>query len=89
MHLQVKYQDYTQIAARSFKVSGPFMIFTLFYRYNPIQNSWQKLADMNERRCNFALVVLDGKMFAIGGDNDSEVSIGSVEVYSPITDYWR
>lgn len=65
------------------------MMFALFYRYDPIQNSWKRLADMNERRGNFALVVLDGKMFAIGGDKDSEVNTRSVEVYSPITDSWR
>ncbi|KAK3523181.1 hypothetical protein QTP86_021717 [Hemibagrus guttatus] len=57
--------------------------------YDPIQNSWQRLADMNERRGNFALVVLDGKMFAIGGDKDSEFNTGSVEVYCPVTDTWR
>lgn len=44
---------------------------------------------MNERRGNFALVVLDGKMLAIGGDKDSEVNTGSVEVYCPVTDSWR
>lgn len=65
------------------------MIFTLFNSYDPSQNSWQRLADMNERRSNFALVVLDGKMFAIGGDKDSDINVGSVEVYCPITDSWR
>lgn len=65
------------------------MTFTLFYRYDPIQNSWKRLADMNERRGNFALVVLNEKLFAIGGDKDSEVNTGSVEVYCPITDSWR
>ncbi|KAF5900048.1 kelch-like protein 33, partial [Clarias magur] len=58
------------------------------YRYDPIQNSWERLADMNERRGSFALVVLDGKMVAIGGDKDSLVSTGSVEVYCPVTDSW-
>lgn len=65
------------------------MIFTLFYRYDPVQNSWQRLADMNEKRSNFALVVLNGKMYALGGDKNSDVNIGSVEVYCPSTDTWR
>lgn len=65
------------------------MVFILFYRYDPIQNSWERLADMNERRGSFALVVLDGKLFAIGGDKDSLVNTGSVEVYCPVTDSWR
>lgn len=65
------------------------MRFYCFYRFDPIENSWQRLANMNERRGNFALVVLDGKMFAIGGDKDSDFNTGSVEVYCPIQDTWR
>lgn len=44
---------------------------------------------MTERRGNFALVVLGGKLFAIGGDKDSEANTGSVEAYCPATDSWR
>ncbi|XP_046698548.1 kelch-like protein 33 [Silurus meridionalis] len=58
------------------------------YRYDTIQNNWQRLADMNEKRGNFALLVVDGKMLAIGGNKDIEENIESVEVYCPITDSW-
>uniref|UniRef100_A0A8C2IAI3 Kelch-like family member 33 n=1 Tax=Cyprinus carpio TaxID=7962 RepID=A0A8C2IAI3_CYPCA len=59
------------------------------YRYDPIQNSWQRLTDMHERRGSFTLVVLNGKIYAIGGERDSEVNMESVEVYCPNTNSWR
>uniref|UniRef100_A0A4W4HFL8 BACK domain-containing protein n=1 Tax=Electrophorus electricus TaxID=8005 RepID=A0A4W4HFL8_ELEEL len=59
------------------------------YRYDPIQNSWERLANMHERRSSFALLVLDEKIYAIGGDRDSEVNVESVEVYCPNTNLWR
>ncbi|KTG37259.1 hypothetical protein cypCar_00021175 [Cyprinus carpio] len=58
------------------------------YRYDPIQNSWQRLTDMHERRGSFTLVVLNGKIYAIGGERDSEVNMESVEVYCPNTNSW-
>ncbi|XP_068078566.1 kelch-like protein 33 [Danio rerio] len=59
------------------------------YRYDPMQNTWQRLADMNEKRGNFALVVLNDQIYAIGGERDSEVNMESVEVYCPNKNSWR
>ncbi|XDV19329.1 hypothetical protein PO909_024816 [Leuciscus waleckii] len=58
------------------------------YMYDPIQNSWQRLADMHERRGSFTVVVLDGKLYAIGGERYSGVNMESVEVYCPNTNSW-
>nr|UZC49421.1 kelch-like protein [Carassius auratus]WEX30225.1 Kelch-like protein 33-A [Carassius auratus] len=58
------------------------------YRYDPIQNSWQRLTDMHERRGSFTLVVLNGKIYAIGGERDSGVNMESAEVYCPNTNSW-
>ncbi|XP_067293075.1 kelch-like protein 33 [Pseudorasbora parva] len=58
------------------------------YMYDPIQNSWQRLADMHERRSSFTLVILNGKLYAIGGERDSEVNMETVEVYCPNTNSW-
>lgn len=63
-------------------------ILSSVWRYNPKENSWQRLADMQERRCSFSLVVVDGVIYAIGGDSDPETSLGSVERYCPNTDSW-
>uniref|UniRef100_A0A4W6EK46 Kelch-like family member 33 n=2 Tax=Lates calcarifer TaxID=8187 RepID=A0A4W6EK46_LATCA len=57
------------------------------YRYDPCQNSWESLAEMQEKRCSFSVVVLDGKIYAIGGHCDPEY-IDSVEQYCPTTNSW-
>lgn len=44
---------------------------------------------MHETRGSFTLVVLNGKIYAIGGERDSEVNMESVEVYCPNTNSWR
>ncbi|KAJ0055473.1 hypothetical protein NL108_003851, partial [Boleophthalmus pectinirostris] len=58
------------------------------YRYDPEQNSWRRLADMNEFRSNFSLIANEGRLFAIGGDKEINTNVDSVEVYNPDTDSW-
>ncbi|TRY79056.1 hypothetical protein DNTS_033305 [Danionella cerebrum] len=58
------------------------------YRYDPVVNSWQKLADMNENRGSFVLMVLNGQMYAIGGERDSQSNLESVEVYCHDKNSW-
>uniref|UniRef100_A0A8C9X6F6 Kelch-like family member 33 n=1 Tax=Sander lucioperca TaxID=283035 RepID=A0A8C9X6F6_SANLU len=48
------------------------------YRYDPFQNNWESLAEMQQKRCSFSVVVLDGKIYAIGGHCADEY-IESVE----------
>ncbi|XP_044040879.1 golgin subfamily A member 4-like [Siniperca chuatsi] len=57
------------------------------YRYDPLQNSWESLAEMQEKRCSFSVVVLDGKIYAIGGYCDPDY-IESVERYCPTANSW-
>ncbi|XP_039997502.1 kelch-like protein 33 [Xiphias gladius] len=57
------------------------------YRYDPCQNSWESLAEMQEKRCSFSVVVLDGRIYAIGGQCNPEY-IDSVERYCPTTNSW-
>lgn len=57
-------------------------------RYDPLENSWEGLADMREKRSSFSVVVLDGKIYAIGGHCDPDY-IESVERYCPIENSWR
>uniref|UniRef100_A0A667WEE4 Kelch-like family member 33 n=1 Tax=Myripristis murdjan TaxID=586833 RepID=A0A667WEE4_9TELE len=62
----------------------------LFYcicRYDPLQNSWERLADMREKRCSFSVVVLNGKLYAIGGDSQLN-NVESVECYCPTANSW-
>lgn len=43
---------------------------------------------MQKARCSFSVVVLEGKIYAIGGHCESE-HMESVERYCPATNSWR
>ncbi|XP_054609387.1 kelch-like protein 33 [Dunckerocampus dactyliophorus] len=57
------------------------------YRYNPLENSWHRMADMTQKRNSFSAVVIDGSIYAIGGHCDPEY-IESVECFSPAANSW-
>jgi DNA-binding CsgD family transcriptional regulator/N-acetylneuraminic acid mutarotase len=48
---------------------------------------WQSNAPMKEARKGIALTTYDGQIYAIGGENEQEIT-GSVESYDPIQDNW-
>uniref|UniRef100_A0A3P8V264 Kelch-like family, member 42 n=1 Tax=Cynoglossus semilaevis TaxID=244447 RepID=A0A3P8V264_CYNSE len=51
--------------------------------YNPSRNEWNQVAPLNQKRSNFKLLAVQGKLFAVGGQ-----SLGTVECYSPEQDWW-
>uniref|UniRef100_UPI0037E90C45 kelch-like protein 33 n=1 Tax=Semicossyphus pulcher TaxID=241346 RepID=UPI0037E90C45 len=58
------------------------------YSYDPAQDSWKRLTDMQEFRSNFSLVVHKEHLYAIGGDKELNTNLDSVEMYIPDTDSW-
>ncbi|MYC77375.1 sigma-70 family RNA polymerase sigma factor [Candidatus Poribacteria bacterium] len=56
---------------------------------------WTQKADMPTVRANFATAVVDGEIFAIGGqiraetDEFGELALSKVEMYDPETDTWE
>ncbi|XP_067308198.1 kelch-like protein 33 [Pseudorasbora parva] len=58
------------------------------YRYDPERDHWKRLADLQELRSNFTLVVSGGALYAVGGDKDIHTNLDSVEKYSLETDCW-
>ncbi|KAM4565038.1 kelch-like protein 33 [Fundulus diaphanus] len=62
-------------------------IFNLVYRYDPLQNSWECLCEMQEKRSSFSVVVLDGQIYAVGGYCEFD-HMDSVECYCPSTNSW-
>ena len=60
-------------------------------RYNPATDTWTDLKPMNIVRTDFSLVALNGKLYAIGGENEknAEILLPSVEAYDPNTDTWK
>ncbi|XP_056225248.1 kelch-like protein 33 [Seriola aureovittata] len=58
------------------------------YSYDPVQDSWKRLADMQELRSNFSVVAHKERLYAIGGDEEINTNVDSVEMYNPYTDSW-
>ena len=59
-------------------------------RYDPSTNEWEEeaVAPMPTERSNHAVAVLDGKLYAVGGDSD-DGCLSSVERYDPPLDAWE
>ena len=56
--------------------------------YDPQLGSWALVASTSVQRVDHASVVLDGKIYTIGGDGGNNVVLDSVEVYNPQADSW-
>ena len=61
---------------------------TTVEEYDARKDSWRTVEKMSEARDNLASVVVDGKIYAIGGYN-GEQSFSTVEEYDPSKDSWR
>ena len=49
---------------------------------------WEEMSSMISKRCWFATVVLGGKIFALGGEDDLGNILNTVEMYDPSTNMW-
>ncbi|NPD46628.1 MULTISPECIES: kelch repeat-containing protein [unclassified Lentimicrobium] len=56
-----------------------------FYKFNPQKNQWTKLADIPAPATNFALAAVNGKIYAIGGDQFQDAN----REYNPKTNSWK
>uniref|UniRef100_A0A3Q1JPL6 BACK domain-containing protein n=1 Tax=Anabas testudineus TaxID=64144 RepID=A0A3Q1JPL6_ANATE len=68
--------------------SFPLYLYCTLASYDPKQDTWKRLADMQEIRSNFSVVVHEERLYAIGGDKDISTNVDSVETYNPDTDTW-
>jgi len=62
------------------------------FRYDPVNDSWSRMADMNEPRAGFELINFHGQLYAIGGFQGTQTwnrqALDYVERYDPATDTW-
>jgi len=66
---------------------GHTSYLTSVERYDPATNAWEAVAPMATARCNFAMAVVDGKLYAVGGYDSDYFS--SVERYDSALDAWE
>ena len=52
------------------------------------QGKWSEVARMPTARGSLAAGVVDGKLYALGGSDDEDNTLDTVEVYDPATDRW-
>jgi len=71
-----------------FLTSGMFTV-----AFNPVsaelvEDSWNTKTSMSQPRSGLGVVVVDDKIYAIGGAVDAGYSSGTNECYDPVTDTW-
>ncbi|XP_034562933.1 kelch-like protein 34 [Notolabrus celidotus] len=64
------------------------------WRYDPRFDSWEKMESMLERRAQFTCCVVEGIIYAVGGqhtqhDANRHTSVASAEFYDMATGSWR
>ncbi|XP_060639005.2 kelch-like protein 33 [Anolis sagrei] len=59
------------------------------FKFDPLCQHWERLADMTSLRSYFPVVFLDGFFYALGGGSNDVYCLDSVECYEPKTNTWR
>jgi len=73
----------------SFDVSNSCNVLQTVEIYSPVSNSWSAGAPMPTARASLAAGVgADGRIYAIGGENESLQSLNVVEAYDPASNSW-
>lgn len=83
---------YTAVTTRGNKVvvaGSYYMLSKAAEQYDPETDSWSRLCDLRVGRDSFALVNLDGDLFAIGGAVSNETETNSVETLKANGDNWE
>ena len=62
------------------------------YRYDPVANQWDRMADMTQPRASFELINFHGQLYAIGGFQGTQTwnrqALDYVERYDPASNTW-
>lgn len=69
--------------------SEPWQALSTVYEYNPEADLWTKKKDMPTPRFGFQTVLVNGKIYAIGGSQARNTSLATVEVYDPVANTWE
>ncbi|XP_060063807.1 kelch-like protein diablo [Ylistrum balloti] len=58
------------------------------FRYDPVSNFWARIASLRQPRMYLSVCILEGILYAIGGNDSYGRSLESVEFYDPDLDQW-
>ena len=56
--------------------------------YDPVQDNWSYVGELNIERWGHAACTLQGKVFVVGGMDATDEAVLSIECYDPSTDKW-
>ena len=56
--------------------------------FNAKRGTWERISKLRSTRWNLGVAVLNGRIYAIGGDHNDEAFANTVEVYDPKLDTW-
>ena len=56
--------------------------------FDPSTNEWSAMTPMSTARKKHGVAVVDGKLYAVGGDNEDDEQLSSVECFDPTTKQW-
>ena len=57
--------------------------------YDPLLDSWYELSSMATKRCVHGAVALGGKLYVMGGADETCEAFAAAEVYDPKADSWQ
>ena len=58
-------------------------------RYDPVLDTWERLAPLSRQREHLAAVALDDKLYVLGGRWADVGTLATVDVYDPEADTWQ
>jgi N-acetylneuraminic acid mutarotase len=64
------------------------LYLTTVEAYDPVANTWTTEASMPTARCCLTASTVNGKIYAIDGNNASSSALAIVEVYDPVANTW-
>ena len=56
--------------------------------YDTVNEMWLNVAPMTTARIRHGVTILDGMIYAVGGQCDDDVSVRTVERYNPVSNKW-
>ena len=64
------------------------VIFSSVHRFDPAENSWRVVANLSIERAGLGAFVLGGSIYAVGGRDDENKRLTTVECYCITSDSW-